>query len=94
MSIFNFGKKQRLHTQLYGHTTGNELFKVDEYNNRKAITGVLSFAIFGLFTLFYFGIQAIPKKMLIFLILITISLSFLFYFNFKQQRILRERLYQ
>jgi hypothetical protein len=32
MSIFDFGKKQRMHTQLIGNTSGKEMFKVDEYN--------------------------------------------------------------
>ena len=93
MSIFNFGNKQRLHTQLYGNTSGKELFKVDDYNNRKKTTGILIFFITGFLTLFYFCIQAIPTKILTFLIITTIGLSIWLYFNIKQQIRLREVLY-
>ena len=93
MPIFDFKDKQRLHTQLIGNTSGREMFKVDDYNNRKKTTGILIFFITGLLTLFYFCIQAIPTKILIFLIIITIGLSIWLYFNIKQQLRLREGLY-
>lgn len=92
-NLFNFGNKQRLHTQLIGNTTGKELFKVNEYNERKKRTGVLSVSLIILFTIFYFYIQNIPTKILIFMIIITLGLCFWLYSNFKQQRILRGVLY-
>ena len=91
--IFNFGNKQRLHTQLVGHTSGNELFKVDEYNQRKKTTALLILALVGFFTLFYFQIQYIPGKILFFLILVCLGLGVWLYFNMKSQFRLKEKLY-
>ena len=34
-NIFDFGSKQRMHTQMYGNTTGREMFQINEYNQRK-----------------------------------------------------------
>jgi hypothetical protein len=84
MSIFNFGKKQRLHTQLVGNTSGKELFKVDEYNKRKKGTMFIIGYEFLIATLFY------VKLYLIFSMIGTFVFGF---FNFKQQKILREGLY-
>lgn len=93
MAIFNFGNKQRLHTQLVGNTTGREMFRVDEYNQRKKTSIGLGFIIFGLLTLFYFFGKYISGKWLTFLIIGTLGLGIWFYFNYKQQRILRRGLY-
>lgn len=93
MSTFNFGHRQRMHTQLYGQTSGKELFKVDEYNTRKAVTVYsLTMCIF-IFLIEYFFITKIPFKFNFLLILAFIGFSYLGYINFKQQKRLREGLY-
>lgn len=92
MPIFDFNT-QKMNTRLYGHTSGKEMFKVDEYNTRKKTTAGLSFFIISLLTIFYFGGAYIPTKPLIFMILSTIGLCIWFYFNLKQQLILRQGLY-
>jgi len=93
MSIFDFGRKQRLYTQLHGTTTGREMFKVDEYNQRKKKTGGLSFVFFGLLTLFYFQIQNINTKFLIFLLAVFVGSGIYLYYNIKEQVNLRKLLY-
>ena len=93
MAIFDFGKKQRLHTQLYGNTTGSEMFKVDEYNNRKKVMGILSFIEITLFTIFFFEIQYIPSKVLVFLTLIFVGCGIYGYYTIKELKGLRKRLY-
>lgn len=93
MAIFDFGKKQRLHAQLVGHTSGNEMFKVDEYNQRKNTTFGCGFVLVLLFTVFYFAWNYIPTKILVFLCLIFIGVAAYGYYNFQQQRRLREKLY-
>jgi hypothetical protein len=93
MGIFNFGNKQRLHTQLYGNTTGREMFKVEEYNKLKATTIGLSLVLFAFFTIFYFLWKHIPLKVLLFMIIVFLGLGVYLFFNVKQQRRLRENLY-
>lgn len=93
MSIFNFKDKQRLHTQIYGQTSGDEMFKIDEYNTTKGYSFALGFIIFCLFTVFYFFWDKIQSKILFFLIIITVVLGILMYFNIKNQLRLKERLY-
>lgn len=93
MSIFDFKKKQRLNAQLYGHTSGSEMFKVDEYNTRKKVTEAGVIFIVIMLSIFYFFWKDIPQKIIIWMIIITaISIVYCF-FNFKQQKRLRERLY-
>jgi hypothetical protein len=93
MTIFDFGKRQRMHTQLVGHTSGHEMFLVDEYNTKKKIsTAIISYNIF-LLTLMYFAFDFFKTKTGFFFILLgLISLGF-GYFNFKSQRILRSKFY-
>ncbi len=93
MTLFNFGKKQRMHTQLHGSTSGSEMFKIDEYNQRKKVMGILSFIEISLFTLFFFEIQKIPAKLLIFLFLVFIGCGCYGYYNIKELKELRKRLY-
>ena len=93
MSIFNFGDKQRLHTQMFGHTSGKEMFKVDEYNKVKQVTMSLCLALFLFFTIFYFGWSSIPLKFKGFMFIICILLGGWLYFNVKSQLKLKEYLY-
>jgi hypothetical protein len=93
MSIFNFGKKQRLHTQLVGNTSGKELFKVDEYNKRKKGTMFIIGYEFLIATLFYFYWNNIQGNVKLYLIFSMIGTFVFGFFNFKQQKILREGLY-
>jgi len=93
MAIFNFGNKQRLHTQLLGNTTGREMFKVDEYNSVKKLSFILGFVMFVLFTTFYFCWNSIVIKIRIFMILIFIGCAIWTYFNLKHQTRVRDSLY-
>lgn len=93
MSIFNFGRRQRLHTQLYGNTNGREMFKIDEYNHIKKITYWLSGTMFIIFTLFYFCWSEIPLKLKGFIGLIFIGGGIWNYFNIKHQIKVRKSLY-
>lgn len=93
MGIFDFGNKQRLHTQLLGNTTGREMFKVNEYNAvKKSLFGIGIF-IFGFFAVFWFCWKLISTKVLIFLILIFIGLCYWFYHNFRELNRLKGLLY-
>jgi hypothetical protein len=94
MSIFNFGKRQRMHTHMIGHTSGKEMFQVDEYNQRKKTTIGVFLALAGFVTIFYFWIQYIPIKILIFMFLTMGGLVWYGYYNWTQQKRLREALYQ
>jgi hypothetical protein len=93
MGIFDFGKKQRLHTQLYGNTTGKEMFKVNEYNSRKKATIGISIMEVLFLTILYFYFSYIPNKFLIWVGLIMIGTGIYGYFNYIQQIRLRENLY-
>jgi hypothetical protein len=93
MGLFDFGHKQRLHTQLVGNTTGREMFKVSEYNNVKKSLFGIGFFIFCFFTLFYFCWNNISTKVLIFLIIIFLGLCYWFYHNFKELNRLKGLLY-
>ena len=93
MSIFNFGNRQRMHTQLVGNTSGREMFKVDEYNERKKTSIGLTLFLLFMSTTFYFTFFSIPMKFRLFLILLTLGAGVFLYFNYKQQRRLREDLY-
>lgn len=93
MSIFNFGKRQRLHAQLYGNTTGREMFKVDEYNQRKKTTGVLIAFILIYLTILYFNYSYMLNKVGLFFFLFFVIAGVYLFFNYKQQRRLREGLY-
>jgi hypothetical protein len=93
MTIFDFGKRQRMHTQLVGHTSGHEMFLVDEYNTKKKIsTAIISYNIF-LLTLMYFAFDFIKTKTGIFFVLIGLAGLGYGYFNFKSQRVLRSKFY-
>lgn len=94
MGIFDFGKRQRLHTQLYGHTSGGELFKVDEYNRRKTISFSIVVTNVILFTIFYFMWNDIPIKIKVFMFLGMVGTIVLGYFNLKNQKKLGEGLYK
>jgi glucan phosphoethanolaminetransferase (alkaline phosphatase superfamily) len=93
MAIFDFGRKQRLHTQLVGNTSGREMFKVDEYNSVKRLTFLLGFVMVVIFTIFYFCWASIPKNIKIFMILIFIGCGIWEYFNIKHQIRVKESLY-
>jgi fatty acid desaturase len=93
MAIFNFGNKQRLHTQMIGETSGREMFKVDEYNQVKGLTFGLGAIMLGIFTLFFFAWNSIPGKIKLFLSLIFIGCGIWEYFNVKHQIKVRESLY-
>lgn len=92
MGIFNFGRKQRLHTEIYGHTSGSEMFKIDEYNGRKKKTAFLSFIIIIILTIFYFLWDNIESKIRFFMILIVIGCLVYGYFNVKEQISLKEKI--
>jgi hypothetical protein len=93
MAIFDFGKRQRMHTQVYGHTTGREMFQVDEYNTQmKAIGGAVA-VDFMIFTMLYFFWNQIPSKFIVFMFIVAIGMSCLGYFAWKSKQRLRERLY-
>lgn len=93
MPIFDFGKKQRLHTQLIGNTSGKEMFKVDEYNQQnKKIGGVVVFD-FIIFTILYFYGGLIPIKFLIFMIILTMGLNYFGYSAYKNKQELKGKLY-
>jgi len=94
MGIFDFGRKQRLHTQIYGQTSGKELFKIDEYNKSKKITiALITYLVFS-FTLLYFGIGGmLSRKSLIFFIFTIVGVIIWLYFNYKNQKRLKENLY-
>jgi len=93
MTLFDFGKRQRMHTQLTGNTSGHEMFLVDEYNSRKKVSGAIVCYNFFLLTLIYFAFSFIQTKTGFFFILLgLISLGF-GYFNYKSQRILRRKFY-
>ncbi len=94
MAVFNFGQKQRLHTQMYGRTTGKEMFQVDEYNQRKSSTAALGVISFLLLTSLYFSIGVIALKWVLFLTLLLSGVITAIVFNFKQQIRLRENLYR
>lgn len=91
--IFNFGNKQRLHTQLVGNTSGREMFKVDEYNQVKRTTVTLGSVMFAIFTLFFFFWNSIPTKIRLFMVLIFLGAGTWTYFNVKHQIRVRESLY-
>jgi glucan phosphoethanolaminetransferase (alkaline phosphatase superfamily) len=93
MSVFDFGRKQRLGVDLYGHTSGREIFNVDEYNNSKKLTVCLVLIMLVIFSAFYFEWTSIPIKIKIFMGLIFLGCSTLGYFNIKKQIRIRESLY-
>jgi len=93
MAIFDFGHKQRMHTQLVGNTSGREMFKVDEYNQVKKTTVILGTIIAIIFTLFYFGWSLIPGKIKFFMFLIFIGCGVWTYFNVNHQIKVRRSLY-
>lgn len=94
MAIFNFGNKQRLHTQIVGQTSGREMFKVDEYNQVKKLSFILGAIMLSIFTLFYFAWSYIPNKVKVFMGLIFLGCGLWEYFNVKHQIRVRESLYQ
>jgi len=93
MTIFDFGKRQRMHTQLIGNTSGHEMFLVDEYNTKKKISiSIICYNLF-LLSLMYFAFDFFKTKTGIFFVLIgLISLGF-GYFNYKSQKLLRSKFY-
>lgn len=91
--MFDFGKRQKLHTQLIGSTTGNELFKVDEYNTRRKTTFLTGFICVCIFLIEYWYITLIPIKWNILLFMAFIGSAYFCYSNFIQQKRLREKLY-
>jgi len=93
MAIFNFGRKQKLHTQMYGRTTGKEMFKVDEYNKSKQILAGLGFMIFWIFVCFYFGYNSIPIKLRGFLFIVIFICLVWGYIIIKNQKRLKQDLY-
>lgn len=94
MGIFDFGKRQKLHTQMIGNTSGREMFKVDEYNQLKRITFSLAGIMMVLFTIFYFAWDYIPTKIKVFMGLIFVGCATWEYFNVKHQIRVRESLYK
>jgi len=91
--MFDFGNKQRLHTQLHGNTTGKELFKVDEYNTQnKKIKSAIVVNSF-IFATLYFLINEIPLKLIIFLLLIVIFMFLIGYSGYKNKKHLKQNLY-
>ena len=58
MGLFDFGNKQRMHTQMVGETSGREMFVMEQYNLKKKNCGAcIGFGIFNLMivvALFYF----------------------------------------
>lgn len=93
MGIFNFGNKQRLHTQMYGETSGREMFKVDEYNSVKKLSLTLGMTMFCIFSLLFFVNSLIKTKLGLFLILVFIGCGVWEYFNIKHQINVRRSLY-
>jgi len=93
MAIFDFGRKQRLHTQMVGTTSGREMFKVDEYNHVKKTTFSLGALIFIILTIFYFFWSYIPGKIAGFLVIVVILAGVWEYFNVKHQIRVKESLY-
>jgi hypothetical protein len=94
MSIFNFGRKQRLGIDLSGKTSGKEMFKVDEYNQKKRVTiGIFLYSLL-IFTIGYFSFDSLKTKMGLFFIILLILSWVWFYFNYKSQIRLREGLYK
>ena len=92
MGIFDFNK-QTMRADLRGQTLGKEMFKVQEYNERKATTFKIISIEAALLTFFYFGYKIIPMKIFIFLIILCLGLGFWGYHNYKEQTKLREKLY-
>ena len=92
MSIFDFGKKQRLHTQLVGNTSGSEMFKIEEYQKTKKILFGIGIADFMSFAIFFFSIQDIPLKITIFWIISLIALNAYGYYTFKHYKKIKQRL--
>lgn len=93
MAIFNFGRKQNLGVDLYGHTSGKEMFLIDEYNQRKGFTLGLILILSGIFTIFYFGWDGISNNIKFFFGLVFLGLGIVLYFNLKNQIKMREDLY-
>ena len=93
MAIFDFGHKQRMHTQLVGNTSGREMFKVDEYNQVKKTTVVLGTIIAIILTLFYFSWADIPSKIKGFMFIVLIVCGVWTYFNVNHQIKVRNSLY-
>jgi len=93
MAIFDFGRKQRLHTQMVGNTSGREMFKVDEYNSVKKLTYGIGFIMGIIFTIFYFFFNNIPLKVKIFMGIIFLGCGIWEYFNIKHQIKVRKSLY-
>ena len=92
MGIFDFNK-QTMRADLRGSTSGKEMFKVQEYNERKANTFKIITIEASLLTLFYFGYKIIPTKIFLFLIIICLGLGFWGFHNYKEQVKLRAKLY-
>lgn len=93
MAIFDFGNRQRLHTQLIGNTNGREMFKVDEYNQVKKMNVILGTIMFLLFTSFYFFWTSIGNKIKGFMVIIFVGCAVWFYFNMKHQIKVKRSLY-
>lgn len=94
MTLFNFGRKQRLHTQLYGNIDGDEIFKIEDYKYKQGISILLFLYIGTILTIFYFLIQKIPQKILYFLIITLIISGIWLYFNLKEQFRIKKYLYK
>ena len=92
MAIFNF-KRQLLHTQLDGRTSGREMFKVDEYNQVKKTNAILGCVMFLIFTSFYFLWNSIGNKFKGFMAIIFVGCAIWFYFNMKHQIKVKRSLY-
>ncbi|MCK9429536.1 MAG: hypothetical protein M0R17_05990 [Candidatus Omnitrophica bacterium] len=90
--IFDFGRKQRLGVRLQGNTSGKEMFKIDDYNNRKKNTAILSFIVISILSVFYFFWNNIESKIRIFMILVVVGCLVYGYFNVKEQIRMKERI--
>jgi len=93
MGIFDFGKKQRMHTQVFGHTTGKEMFQVDEFNSQNKKIGSAVVVDFSIFAILYFYWSYITPKVIIFMLIIASVMGCVGYFAYKSKRRLREKLY-
>ena len=84
-TLYDFGNKQRMHTQMIGNTSTKEIFLAREFDNSRSLLVGLSFSSIASFIIAYFLFKALVFSYGFLFLFIALALEYVSYMFYKRK---------